>query len=112
MPTNDHALSRRAVLLGFSDAVEQLGALEGNQNLNPQLLACLKANPGASGATHCGLREPDALYGRVPQLSSNSKACTTTFSASCARRLAIVRGRVCRRRRADPRRMLSVACVW
>jgi hypothetical protein len=41
---------RRAVLLGFSDAVEQLGALEGNQNLNPQLLACLKQNPATGGA--------------------------------------------------------------
>lgn len=42
---------RRAVLLGFSDAVEQIGTLEGNQNLNPQLLACLKSNPGAAAAT-------------------------------------------------------------
>jgi hypothetical protein len=40
---------RRAVLLGFSDAVEQLGVVEGNQNLHPQLLACLKANPAAVG---------------------------------------------------------------
>lgn len=36
---------RRAVLLGFSDAVEQVGALEGNQNINPQLLSMLKQNP-------------------------------------------------------------------
>jgi len=36
---------RRAVLLGFSDAVEQIGALEGNQNINPQLLSMLKQNP-------------------------------------------------------------------
>jgi hypothetical protein len=50
---------RRAVLLGFSDAVEQVGALDGNQNLNPQLLACLKANPGAIGATTATL-EPEA----------------------------------------------------
>lgn len=42
---------RRAVLLGFSDAVEQLGVVEGNQNLNPQLLACLKQNPATGGAT-------------------------------------------------------------
>lgn len=40
---------RRAVLLGFSDAVEQIGALDGNQNLNPQLLACLKPNPAVGG---------------------------------------------------------------
>ena len=43
---------RRAVLLGFSDAVEQVGTLEGNQNINPQLLAMLKQNPAtAEGAT-------------------------------------------------------------
>lgn len=43
---------RRAVLLGFSDAVEQIGVLEGNQNINPQLLALLKQNPATtSGAT-------------------------------------------------------------
>jgi hypothetical protein len=51
---------RRAVLLGFSDAVEQLGALEGNQNLNPQLLACLKANPAANGTTATIEAEPEA----------------------------------------------------
>ena len=51
---------RRAVLLGFSDAVEQLGALEGNQNLNPNLLACLKANPSAGGATATIEAEPEA----------------------------------------------------
>lgn len=50
---------RRAVLLGFSDAVEQVGALEGNQNLNPQLLACLKANPAVAGAATATL-EPEA----------------------------------------------------
>lgn len=50
---------RRAVLLGFSDAVEQIGAMEGNQNLNPQLLACLKANPAASGTATATL-EPEA----------------------------------------------------
>ncbi|MBL9084425.1 MAG: hypothetical protein JNK76_21670 [Planctomycetales bacterium] len=44
---------RRAVLLGFSDAVEQIGALEGNQNLNPQLLSMLKQNP----ATTAGAQE-------------------------------------------------------
>ena len=43
---------RRAVLLGFSDAVEQVGTLEGNQNINPQLLAMLKQNPATlEGAT-------------------------------------------------------------
>jgi hypothetical protein len=41
---------RRAVLLGFSDAVEQVGTLEGNQNINPQLLSMLKQNPAALGA--------------------------------------------------------------
>lgn len=51
---------RRAVLLGFSDAVEQLGVLEGNQNLNPQLLACLKQNPAAGGATATIESEPEA----------------------------------------------------
>lgn len=40
---------RRAVLLGFSDAVEQVGTLEGNQNINPQLLSMLKQNPAALG---------------------------------------------------------------
>lgn len=40
---------RRAVLLGFSDAVEQVGALDGNQNINPQLLAMLKQNPATVG---------------------------------------------------------------
>lgn len=50
---------RRAVLLGFSDAVEQIGALEGNQNLNPQLLSMLKANPGAGGAS--GVNEATAV---------------------------------------------------
>lgn len=39
---------RRAVLLGFSDAVEQIGTLEGNQNINPQLLAMLKQNPATA----------------------------------------------------------------
>jgi hypothetical protein len=39
---------RRAVLLGFSDAVEQVGTLDGNQNINPQLLAMLKQNPATS----------------------------------------------------------------
>lgn len=42
---------RRAVLLGFSDAVEQVGTLEGNQNINPQLLSMLKQNPAALGTT-------------------------------------------------------------
>jgi len=45
---------RRAVLLGFSDAVEQVGTLEGNQNINPQLLSMLKQNPAtlsAAGST-------------------------------------------------------------
>jgi hypothetical protein len=44
---------RRAVLLGFSDAVDQVGTLEGNQNINPQLLSMLKQNPAAlaAGAT-------------------------------------------------------------
>lgn len=52
---------RRAVLLGFSDAVEQLGALEGNQNLNPQLLACLKQNPATVGSAATTLgAEPEA----------------------------------------------------
>jgi hypothetical protein len=52
---------RRAVLLGFSDAVEQIGAVEGNQNLSPQLLACLKANPAAvTGATATVEVEPEA----------------------------------------------------
>ena len=45
---------RRAVLLGFSDAVEQVGTLEGNQNINPQLLSMLKQNPAALGATATG----------------------------------------------------------
>lgn len=40
---------RRAVLLGFSDAVEQVGTLEGNQNINPNLLSMLKQNPAALG---------------------------------------------------------------
>ena len=40
---------RRAVLLGFSDAVEQIGALDGNQNINPQLLSMLKQNPATAG---------------------------------------------------------------
>ena len=40
---------RRAVLLGFSDAVEQIGALDGNQNINPQLLSMLKQNPATVG---------------------------------------------------------------
>ncbi|MBA4020132.1 MAG: hypothetical protein C0483_23470 [Pirellula sp.] len=38
---------RRAVLLGFSDAVDQIGAVEGNQNINPHLLSMLKQNPAA-----------------------------------------------------------------
>jgi len=50
---------RRAVLLGFSDAVEQLGVVDGNQNLNPQLLACLKANPGALAATSTATLEAE-----------------------------------------------------
>ena len=50
---------RRAVLLGFSDAVEQLGAVEGNQNLNPQLLACLKPNPGTVAVAATVEAEPE-----------------------------------------------------
>ncbi|MCE9606722.1 MAG: hypothetical protein K8U03_17670 [Planctomycetia bacterium] len=45
---------RRAVLLGFSDAVEQVGTLEGNQNINPHLLSMLKQNPAALGAATGG----------------------------------------------------------
>lgn len=41
---------RRAVLLGFSDAVDQIGALEGNQNIHPQLLTLLKQNPATNTA--------------------------------------------------------------
>ncbi len=52
---------RRAVLLGFSDAVEQVGTLDGNQNLNPQLLACLKSNPAvAQAAATTATLEPEA----------------------------------------------------
>jgi hypothetical protein len=58
---------RRAVLLGFSDAVEQIGALEGNQNLNPQLLACLKANPAAAGATAVLEAEPETETSAKPR---------------------------------------------
>lgn len=45
---------RRAVLLGFSDAVEQVGTLEGNQNINPHLLSMLKQNPAALGTAAAG----------------------------------------------------------
>lgn len=45
---------RRAVLLGFSDAVEQVGTLEGNQNINPHLLSMLKQNPAALGTSTSG----------------------------------------------------------
>jgi hypothetical protein len=55
---------RRAVLLGFSDAVEQIGALEGNQNINPQLLSMLKQNPaageGAASATAAAVIDSEA----------------------------------------------------
>jgi hypothetical protein len=52
---------RRAVLLGFSDAVEQVGTLEGNQNINPQLLSLLKQNPaiGDAGATTAAVVEAE-----------------------------------------------------
>ncbi len=50
---------RRAVLLGFSDAVEQVGTLDGNQNLNPQLLACLKANPAVTNNAATATLEPE-----------------------------------------------------
>jgi hypothetical protein len=45
---------RRAVLLGFSDAVEQVGTLDGNQNINPQLLSLLKQNPAAVDGASTG----------------------------------------------------------
>ncbi len=56
---------RRAVLLGFSDAVDQIGALEGNQSINPHLLTLLKQNPAtnavaseSSGASVAVAEEP------------------------------------------------------
>jgi len=36
---------RRAVLLGFSDAVEQLGGINDKEPLHPQLAAVLKESP-------------------------------------------------------------------
>jgi len=60
---------RRAVLLGFSDAVEQVGTLDGNQNINPQLLSLLKQNPAtvegsAMGAAAVVEAEPETAKPR------------------------------------------------
>lgn len=62
---------RRAVLLGFSDAVEQIGALEGNQNINPQLLTLLKQNPAtnavASESSGAGVAVAEEPAGAKPR---------------------------------------------
>lgn len=56
---------RRAVLLGFSDAVEQIGAPDEQDGLHPQLQALLRDAPRRLPAAESPLVEPIAA--RAPR---------------------------------------------
>lgn len=66
---------RRAVLLGFSDAVEQLGMPQQNEELNEQLAsALLKPAPAQQAALSAGSGKGRRRLGKsLNQLSSPSK---------------------------------------
>ncbi len=80
---------RRAVLLGFSDAVEQIGTADDKDALHPQLQSLLREAPAPLADRESGLR---SLRLAVTTVNAWGARWVNRFPPAAARRHSTARG--------------------